>query len=85
MEETLIILLINFLLFIYFITLNIEDKTRKIYGICQFGLMIPLELQITDLVYSNGVIFGWLIVFILPVFSMYFMADAIYYRDHNKK
>jgi hypothetical protein len=79
MIETFIVLLINLLLYIYFISCQIEDRSKKIYALCQFGLMIPLVIQIADLVYTNNIIYGWLIVFFIPILSLYLLIDSLIY------
>jgi len=73
-------LFINLILYIYFISMYYDSK-EKIFGLLQFGLMIPLTTLIAEFSYSNNIYMGWLIVFVIPMLSSIIVLDKYF----NKK
>jgi len=57
------------------------DSKEKIFGLLQFGLMIPLTTLIAEFSYSNNIYMGWLIVFVIPMLSSIIVLDKYF----NKK
>jgi hypothetical protein len=75
--------LIFFMLWLYFIDLSLSRKEIG-FSYLQFGLVIPLTIYLADSVYINGLIFGWLFVFI-PLLASIIILATNFNDIKNKK
>lgn len=88
MDTSLIILLINLLLYIYFISETIEYR-ESLFAFIQLGLCFPLTILMANFVFSNNIILGYIIVIIIPLLSTAILINNILYvkgeKEKNKK
>ena len=67
---------------IYFLSKYIETK-YIIYAYSMFGIMIPLSIILSSI--SINYFFGFILVFIILIISIYIITDALYYNDNKKQ
>jgi hypothetical protein len=69
-------------LWLFFISKYFDNKSMML-GLCIFGISIPTSLILASisLIYP----FGFVLVFIIPIVSLYLLSDGIYYEKENKK
>jgi len=78
------ILLVIWLLFCFkYYEYKISNE-GKIFAFGQLGIMFPLELILGNLCYSNNIIFGYVILFIIPIVSSYIVIDMLFYDKKIK-
>lgn len=70
------------ILWLYFCSLYFDNKDM-ILGLIIFGLSIPLSIVIA--IISLSFHFGFIIVFLIPILSLYLLTDSIYYSNDKKK
>lgn len=75
-----IILLFLWLIFVLEYLDNRKSSNNKMISITQFGFMFPLEIILADISFNYP--FGFIIVFLIPILSLYLLADSLIY---NKK
>lgn len=84
MDTSLIILLINLLIYIYFMSAYYEKK-EIVFAYVQFGVMFPLLILLAEMIYTNSVTFGFVIILLLPCVSIITLIDGIYYNKKVKE
>lgn len=72
MYEYLIIIML-FMLWIYFINLSLENNDMG-FSVFQFILAIPLQVFLANNSYVNGILFGYVFVFVILGASIYIVA-----------
>ena len=70
------------ILWLYFCSLYFDNKSMML-GLIIFGLSIPLSIVIA--IISLSFAFGFIIVFLIPILSLYLLTDSIYYSKDKKK
>lgn len=73
MDYTYIFLLLIFVLWIYFIELSLSYKEFT-FSIMQFMISIPLEIFLANSSYLSGFIFGYLVVLVIVMSSIFIVA-----------
>jgi len=72
------------LLFLWVIfVLEYLDNRKLMIALTQFFFMIPLVIILADI--SFNYVFGFAIVFIIPILSLWILVDGFYYRNENKR
>lgn len=79
-------LLIILILWLYFVIeyMNYRKTDNAlIFSLAQFGFTFPFTISLIEL--SQYYYFGYIIVFLIPVFSLYLLIDGIIYRPEKKE
>lgn len=81
-DNSQLFLFILLSLWIFFITKCIDNKgtkTHLMFAFVQFAFSIPLAIVIA--VISLSFMFGFIVVFFIPIFALYLLADCLIYRN----
>lgn len=81
-ESSLLFLGICLSLWLFFISKYFDEKSM-IFGLIIFGISIPTLIILGVLALSF--VFGFVLVFLIPILSLYILTDSIFYEKEKKK
>lgn len=82
LDNSQLFLFILLSLWIYFVSKYLVRRTSVALALAQFLIMIPLNIIFISISFAYP--FGFALVFIIPVISIYFVADALFYNKHKE-
>lgn len=83
MDDSIIYLAINIILWIYFLSVYYEEK-NSLFAVFQFMVSLPLILTVSALSYFNSSPVGYLVAFSI-ILCAFFTLGFSYYEKNKKK
>jgi glucan phosphoethanolaminetransferase (alkaline phosphatase superfamily) len=84
MDDSLIYLAINIILWIYFLSVYYEEK-NTLFAVFQFMVSLPLILTISALSYFNSSPVGYLVSFSIILCSFFTLVFSYYEKNKKNK